>query len=290
MNDKSLAGVSSGSPQSVRSMLAGPPASAELPSDSVRDRCFKIRAAESPRERRSANSLIDRMYATRGYQSTSLPDEESLNRKTFLASDHNAAIGTLTIGLDSSEGLLVDHLFPDEVSVFRAAGRQICEFTKLAMDRHARSPRLLAALFHVAYIYAHRIKALHSLLIEVNPRHVRYYETMLGFNVIGAVRHNARVNAPAVLLSLDLCYAEAQIGMFGGKSELAATERSAYPYFFSMNDEAGIVGRLQRTNEDIAQVFDFDSTCALVSRARRPSELSRSVSNRINDRAYSHAA
>ena len=290
MNDKSRGGVSSGSPQSVRSMLAGPPTSAELPSDNVRDRCFKIRAAESPRERRAANSLIDRMYATRGYQSTSLPDDEPTNRKTFLASDHNAAIGTLTIGLDSSEGLLVDQLFPDEVGVFRVAGRQICEFTKLAMERRARSPRLLAALFHVGYIYAYRIKTLHNLLIEVNPRHVRYYESMLGFNVIGPARHNARVNAPAVLLSLDLCYAEAQISIFGGKPELATTERSAYPYFFSMKDEVGIVGRLQQTSENIAQVFDFDSTRALVSRTHRPSELTRSVPSRIDDRTSSHAA
>ena len=124
------------------------------------------------------------------------------------------------------------------------------------MDRRARSPRLLAALFHVAYIYAHRIKNLHYLLIEVNPRHVGYYETMLGFKVIGAERHNARVNAPAVLLALDLQHAEEQIRLFGGKPEMAATERSAYPHFFSPKDEAGIVDRLRQTDEDIAHVTE----------------------------------
>jgi hypothetical protein len=199
------------------------------------------------------------MYATRGYQRTTLPDEESPSRKTFLASDHNVALGTLTIGFDSTERLLVDDLFPREVELFRLEGRRICEFTKLAMDRRARSRRLLAALFHVAYILAHRVKGLHNLLIEVNPRHVRYYEAMLGFTVVGAERHNMRVNAPAVLLSLDLCYAEEQIRLFGGKPHLSATERSAYPHFFSVDDEAGIAGRLQRTDEDIAHVFEPDS-------------------------------
>jgi hypothetical protein len=196
------------------------------------------------------------MYATRGYQSTPLPDAGSPSQKTFLASDHNSVIGTLTIGLDSGRGLLADDLFPDEVGRLRDAGLQVCEFTKLAMDRRARSPRLLAALFHVAYIYAHRIKALHNLLIEVNPRHVRYYQTMLGFKAVGAVRHNTRVNAPAVLLSLDLNHAQEQIARFGGRPELASAERSAYPHFFSARDEQGIAGRLLRTDEDIAHVIE----------------------------------
>ena len=80
---------------------------------------------------------------------------------------------------------------------------------------------------------------------------------MLGFKVIGPERHNLRVNAPAVLLSLDLCYAEEQIHRFGGRSELSGIERSAYPYFFSANDEAGIIDRLHRADEDIAHVFEI---------------------------------
>ena len=254
----SIAEVSLDSQHPVRSMLAGRSAQAELALETVRQPCFKIRAADSSRERRSANILVDRMYATRGYETTSLPEEESPDRKTFLATDHNVAVGTLTIGFDSTDGLLADVLFADEVRHFREAGLEICEFTKLAMDRRARSPRLLASLFHVAYIYAHKIKSLHNLLIEVNPRHVRYYQNMLGFKIIGAERHNFRVNAPAVLLSLDLCYAQEQIYRFGGKHEMSATERSVYPYFFSVNDETGIIARLHRTDEDIAHVFEIN--------------------------------
>lgn len=262
--------VSADPHHSFRSMLVGPPAQVALPAEDIRQRYFKIRAAESARERRSASSLVERMYATRGYQSAALPEEASAHEKTFLASDHDVALGTLTIGLDSTDGLLVDELFVDEADRCREAGLQICEFTKLAMDRRARSPRLLASLFHVAYIYAHRIKSLHNLLIEVNPRHVRYYESMLGFKVIGTARHNTRVNAPAVLLSLDLCYAEEQIHRFGGKPDLAASERSAYPYFFSVNDEAGIVRRLHRIDEDIAHVGDIGACQSVAPRADGP--------------------
>lgn len=235
-------------------MLAGRQSHLAPPDPALFVRSFKIRAAETARERHSANALVGRLYASRGYQSTALPDEETLNLKTFLASDHNEAIGTLSIRLDSGGGLLVDESFATEARRLRASGRRICEFTKLAMDRRARSPRLLASMFHVAYIYAHRINKVHDLLIEVNPRHVRYYESMLGFRIAGPQRHNARVGAPAVLLSLDLRHARDQIARFGGRPEMAATERSAYPYFFSHTDEEGIIARLMRSDEDVAHV------------------------------------
>ena len=81
------------------------------------------------------------MYATRGYETTALPDQDSPGRKTFLASDHNVAVGTLTIGFDSIDRLLADELFAEEVARLRRADFKICEFAKLAMDRRARSPK-----------------------------------------------------------------------------------------------------------------------------------------------------
>src|SRR5436190_1826554 len=54
-----------------------------------------------------------------------------------------------------------------------------------------------------------------------------------------------RVGAPAVLLRLDFAYAEKQIAEMGGRVEFAATKRSLYPYFFSVNEEAAIARRLR---------------------------------------------
>src|SRR4029079_16246122 len=98
----------------------------------------------------------------------------------------------------------------------------ICEFSKLARDTVSQSKRVLASLFHVAYIYAHRLRGFDSLLIEVNQRHVRYYAQMLGFEVIGPERLNQRVNAPAVLMCLDFSHAHTQIGRFGGNPQSVA--------------------------------------------------------------------
>lgn len=229
----------------LRSMLFGRSELMPLPyEEDESQRLFRIRAASTQGQRSSASVLVKRMYESRGYETTSQSIDAPAESITLLASDNDATIGTMTIGFDSDRGLLVDDLFPDETDALRRQGRQICEFTKLAMDSVVRSKRLLASLFHVAYIFGHRIKGCHNLLIEVNPRHVAYYEKMLGFEVTGPERLNRRVNAPAVMLSLDFEHAQAQIDKFGGKAELAASERSLYPYFFSIAEEAGIVSRL----------------------------------------------
>lgn len=218
--------------------------------------CFRIRVADRPRERALASELLQRMYATRGYQCKELTDTQRDFSKTIMAMDGDKSIGTLTVGLDVGGRLNVDELFHEEVQAVRDSGRQVCEFTRLAMDRTAtRSPRLLAGLFHVAYIFARKVKNRDVVFIEVNPRHVRYYELMLGFKVLSEPKQNPRVEAPAVLLMLDLAHADEQIGIFGGQPEMAATERSAYPHFFAEHMEEGIEGRLLREEFELAEVL-----------------------------------
>ena len=228
----------------LRSILVDHPATDDPENVSSRG-IFKIRAANSSGQRSSAGILVNKMYATRGYHGTAAATDDSSNRITLVASNHDLTIGTLTVSFDTDNGLLVDNIFPEESDALRKAGNKLCEFTKLAVDTNARSKRVLASLFHVAYIFAYRLKGYNLLLIEVNPRHVRYYQRMLGFEVIGPQRLNLRVNAPAVLLCLEFRHAQQQIGKFAGKADAAEGERSLYPYFFSIAEEAGIVGRLQ---------------------------------------------
>lgn len=210
----------------------------------VNRRLYQISSAHSCGQRSSASSLIHRMYATRGYLSAALPDEPPPTRMTLVAREHDATVATLSIGFDSPTGLHVDALFLPEVDVLRQAGRRVCEFTTLAMDQLVRSRRVLASLFHMAYIHAHRVQGFDTLLIEVNPRHVLYYRRMLGFEVMAAQRHSARVEAPAVLLGVNFSYIREQIERFGGRLDGAPGERSMYPDFFSPSEEASIVHRL----------------------------------------------
>ena len=105
----------------------------ELADRRVGNRLFKIRAATSKGHRSSANILIKRRYEWRGYEGASLPVDGNANRITLIATEHDEIIGTMTVGLDSREGLLADDVFPAEVASFRTQGRTVCEFTKLAV-------------------------------------------------------------------------------------------------------------------------------------------------------------
>ena len=220
------------------------PQSLELANSRVGSRLVKIRAADSDGHRSSANILIKRRYEWRGYQGASLPLDYNANRITLSATEHDETIGTITVGLDSQEGLLAEDVFPDEVASLRAQGRKVCEFTKLAMDPIDGAKRVLSSLFHVAFIVAHRIKRCDTLVLEVNPRHVNYYKRMLGCVVLGEERQNRRVDAPAVLLWLDFPYVDDQITKLAGTAGKEASDRSLYPYFFSLAEETGIISRL----------------------------------------------
>ena len=241
-----IIGVPFESEHPLRSMIVDQPDAPGIEEQDFARRLFKIRAADSCGHRSSASILIDRMYAARGYRSTPLPSQAAADRITLTASDGDRLMGTLSIGFDSPIGLLCDELYLEEINTLRDAGMRVCEFTKLAVDSAGDSKRVLASLFHVAYIYAHRIKGMHCLVIEVNPRHVRYYERMLGFRPCGPQRMNRRVSAPAVLMALDFSHASDQIGLLGGNADSPEAARSLYPYFFSVGEEAGIVGRLRR--------------------------------------------
>ncbi len=170
--------------------------------------------------------------------------EENPNRITLSASDKGSVIGTVTLGIDSPVGILADEVFRDHIDQFRARGAKVCEITKLAFDLNVRSKLALASLFHVLFIYGRHLHQCTDVFIEVNPRHRRYYETMLGFQRLGEVRSNPRVDAPAYLLWTSLDKVDEQIQRLGGKSEHAGNERSLFPYFFSPREEAGIAARL----------------------------------------------
>ncbi len=234
------------------SMLVTDPRIDLLPDGPVGPRRFKIKAAESGERRGLVNNLIKNRYGWRGYTEVTLPTDQSVNKFTLSAVERDAIIGTITVSFDGPKRLSADDAFPAEVEAFRSQGRRLCEFTKLAVDPTVGTKRVLAALFHVAYVVAHRIRGYDMLLIEVNPRHVRYYERMLCFSIKSEERMNHSVNAPAVLLSIEFSKVMEQIGTFGGRPEMMATERSLYPAFFSLKEEAGILSRM-REKQSLAE-------------------------------------
>ena len=209
----------------------------------IERKLFKIRMADTEGRRNSTSVLINRLYSWRGYD-TGNKLEQQPNRITLVASVDNTPIGTITLNFDSPEGLPADEVYKDRLNELRTEGHLLCEPTNLAIDQNVRSKRVIATLFHMAYMYARNIMVYTDFVLEVNPRHALFYQRMLGSHIIGEERNCPRVNAPAVLLRLEIAHMTTQIAKFGGTPAHAASEKSLYPYFFSHKEENGITQRL----------------------------------------------
>jgi hypothetical protein len=240
---------------------------------------FKVKAAVCQERRGLINRLLNHRYAWRGYQEVQLPSDPSVHRFTLSALQVDTVIGTITVGFDGAERLSAETAFGDEIQALRRDGFKLCEFTRLAIDPSAGSKRVLAALFHVAYIVAHRMRGHDTLLMEVNPRHQRYYERMLGCQVMGDERINTSVNAPAVLMGTAFSLIRQRIARFGGQPALAAQERSLYPFAFSASQEQAIMDtmlarqrlaarRITDTGHPDGNPFDFTSVDLLADPGR----------------------
>lgn len=213
-----------------------------LPASADREDVLTFRLADCDGERSEANLLLNRMYSRKGYGAHhSLPSAPVC--VTFTASSGASVIGTLTLTVDSPEGLTVERTFPQEIARFRSApGAKICELTKFAFDQSGQARPRLAALFHIIFIYGTMHFDCTDLFIEVNPRHRRFYEAMLNFRAVGPIRDNDSVGAPSQLMWLNVADIGRNIERHAGRRGLGV--RSLYPYFFSAREAEGIYWRL----------------------------------------------
>ncbi len=236
-------------PPRLKSMGVAPQsqAASSEAAESVRRDTFKIRLAHDASRTREARFLVEKRYSDKGYEVSKDPGQPVCPERITLATyKDEEVIGTLTIGFDTGVGLLADELYKAEIDKLRRDGRRVCEFTKLAVDTKRASKRMMAGLFHIAYLYAGRIWGYTDIIIEVNPSHVSFYEHMLGFQILGPERMCPRVGAPAVLLRGEASFGQHMIRQFGGHPELARQERTLFPYFMSSEEERAIIHRMMR--------------------------------------------
>jgi hypothetical protein len=175
----------------------------------VRDQ-VDVALARTHQSLREADELVHRQYLSRGYRcqgSEAADDPPSRNRPShvILAHRENRAVGTITLGLDSPAGLLVEEANRQPIVGARAEGKRLGEVVRLAVDdaTSLSSKAVLATLFNAA----HGLMVLHRLddtYIEVNPRHVPFYQRALCFKVAGEPSVCPRVGAPSVLLRLPV--------------------------------------------------------------------------------------
>ena len=204
---------------------------------------YTVEQADPARHGQALRLLIERMYGWRGLNlvESAMPTGRP-DRITLVASENGEVCGTMTLGLDDEQGLLADTLYPDELAALRSRGARLCELSRLAMDTRHNSREVLGALIHLVYIHARLIHRSTDAVIEVHPRHAAFYRRMLGFRIIGAERICPRVDAPAVLMHLELSHMDDQFARFGGTADPQA--RTLYPYFLSREAQDSILGTL----------------------------------------------
>ena len=157
-----------------------------------------------------ADQFVAQRYLWRGYSNIEQEDgreKSSANQGdsvTLLASRNDTRVGTITVGMDGHTRLVLGEDNGQTINRLRQMGRRVGEFIRLAVYDDVDAGRVLYHLFRAAYDLIRIVYEATDILIEVNPRHARFYQRVLGFTVAAGERMCARVNAPAILLRLDL--------------------------------------------------------------------------------------
>lgn len=189
------------------------------------------------------SQLVARMYGSRGLTpAQAAPVQPRPGQTSLAACSGDRVVGTLTVGVDSGDGLLADTLYRPQINEVRGNGGRVCEVTRLAMDATARSPNLMATLFSLGFILARHVHRMTDMFIEVHPRHAGYYQKMLGYRVSGPLLICPRVQAPAVLMHLPLDHAEMRLKALAASPE--TQERSLYRQVLQPGEHARIIREL----------------------------------------------
>lgn len=202
-------------------------------------------AGEKGLLRAKVNGLVASLYRSRGLSTaSSFYTDSRATQVTIAASRGKDVFGTLTLRMDSEEGLLADSLYRAEIDQLRQSGAFLCEVTRLACNSEMSCPEVMATLFNVAFLLASDVHARTDLVAEVHPRHVRYYQRAMGYRIAGPERICLRVGAPAVLMHLSLEFAWKQI------CELAGTchrlDRNLYRLFLPEAEQSGLLSKLTK--------------------------------------------
>lgn len=179
--------------------------------------------------------------------------------RVFAAYHEGKMVATATLILDSPLGLPSDDIYKFELDSLRAKHRFVAEGSSLVTAREFSCSNVFMLLFKVAYAYAKYAKV-DDICIAVNPKHTRFYETILLAEPIGGLRSFPSVkDAPAILERIELRNADGRFEEAYGMEEF---DCDLYTFFFTANKgiesewgKAFPVGGLRMSPEDLRYFF-----------------------------------
>lgn len=126
------------------------------------------------------------------------------NTVIYIAKSFSIPVSTLTQFFDNPLfGLPSDRIYKAELDILRSEGRVISELGSLATQKEFRWQNLFLHKCRAMFWYS-MTREVNDLCIAVNPKHVPYYKTVFLFEVIGVEKYHPGVQAPAVLMRLNL--------------------------------------------------------------------------------------
>jgi hypothetical protein len=172
---------------------------------------LQCKIASSLDEWEEAFALVYQSYRDAGlanYDPTGLritPFHLLPTTSTLIARHGGMVLGSLTLVQDSRLGLPMETAYPAQVATLRASGVRFAELSSLA------TARLSASDFRYIFSRLMRFVAQHArhmgvnrLLIATHPRHMPFYERLMGFKRCGGqTKHPSVRDAPAVAAVLD---------------------------------------------------------------------------------------
>lgn len=234
-----------------------------------------IKIAETLDEYVQAFKVLHDVYLASGYITSPSPSGISFGLHhllprscVFVFKSYLTVLSTMSYIPDTRRfGLPMDDLYKPELDKLRNAGRKVVELGSLATLPQRRMQNLIVFLAKAIFRYAMSTKA-DDLCIMVNPKHVRFYESIFLFESFGDERHYDKVNAPAVALRVNMHHIEPSLYEAYGNADF---ETDLHSFFVKMNSHVIDEDIRQETAEKNAPL---ESEIARTLFASNPSLLS----------------
>jgi hypothetical protein len=158
-----------------------------------------------------ANRLVFKNYAELGYWSDD-PEELARNhylglptRHVILITEASSLIGTISVIVDSPDGIPADRFQPETVCALRRQSRRLAELSCFAISKSQPHPATLLH-FLMAFIlqYSFYYLAIDRFVAVCTPQHARFYQRYYGFRRGNASAFYDYVHVKAQMLTLDL--------------------------------------------------------------------------------------
>ncbi len=223
---------------------------------------FFAEIATNEEDRKDVFRLAYQVYKEKGYTETNrnemliFPYDEAFDTTIIVAKNNDGkVVGSLTLVFDETTTLPSSAIFDEEIQALKDRQEKIVECSRLVIDPQFRnSKEILQLIFNYLLVYVYYIRKSTSLIIEVNPRHKKFYDSMLSFTPLSSEKSCPLVqNAPAVLMHLPMKTYRKQLEHYMAlkANETPYKSRSLYSVFMNTKEELILA-------EELKEQFDFN--------------------------------